>query len=63
MSKNYTNKHFILASGSPRRSNLLEQIGIKPDLILSPDIDESPEAKELPLSYVKRLALKKKYSF
>ena len=34
MSKNYNNKHFILASGSPRRSELLEQIGIKPDLIL-----------------------------
>jgi len=63
MSKNHTNKHFILASGSSRRSDLLEQIGIKPDLILSPDIDESPEAKELPLSYVKRLALKKNIVF
>ena len=63
MSKNYNNKHFILASGSPRRSDLLEQIGIKPDLILSPDIDESTEAKELPLTYVKRLALKKNIVF
>ena len=63
MSKNYNNKHFILASGSPRRSDLLEQIGIKPDLILSPDIDESSKAKELPLTYVKRLALKKNIVF
>ena len=63
MSKNYTNKHFILASGSPRRSDLLEQIGIKPDLILSPNIDEALELKELPLTYVKRLALKKNIVF
>ena len=63
MSKNHNNKHFILASGSPRRSDLLEQLGIKPDLILSPDIDESTEAKELPLTYVKRIALKKNIVF
>ena len=40
MDKTKLNKHFILASSSKRRLELLSQIGIKPDLILSPNIDE-----------------------
>ena len=40
MDKIKLNKHFILGSSSSRRLGLLSQIGIKPDLILSPNIDE-----------------------
>lgn len=47
---------FILASGSPRRKALLEQIRLFPDKIVSPDIDETPLPRELPFQYVKRIA-------
>ena len=40
MDKTKLNKHFILASSSKRRLELLDQIGVKPDLILSPNIEE-----------------------
>lgn len=46
----------ILASASPRRLELLRQIAIEPDLVLDPDIDETPGRRELPASYAKRLA-------
>lgn len=49
----------ILGSASPRRKDLLAQIGIIPDLILPPDIDEDPRKGELPLPYAKRLAREK----
>ncbi len=48
MDRTKLNKHFILASSSKRRLELLSQIGIKPDLILSPNIDENIFSKELP---------------
>ena len=32
----------ILGSGSPRRLELLAQIGLTPDEIRAPDIDETP---------------------
>ena len=57
------NKHFILASSSKRRLDLLNQIGIKPDLILSPNIDEKIFSKELPRIYVKRMSLEKNRVF
>jgi len=48
----------ILASQSPRRKQLLEQIGIFP--ICKPvDIDETKQDFETPLQYCKRLALEK----
>lgn len=48
----------ILASQSPRRKQLLEQIGIRP--ICKPvNIDESRNTNELPLDYCSRLALEK----
>ena len=50
---------FILGSGSPRRKELLAQIGIVPDAILPPDIDETPRKGELPRPYCVRLALEK----
>ncbi len=37
------NMTFILGSGSPRRKELLAQIGVVPDAIRAPDIDETPE--------------------
>ncbi|MBP9047566.1 MAG: Maf family protein [Tabrizicola sp.] len=50
---------FILGSGSPRRKELLAQLGIVPDLILPPDIDEDPRKGELPRPYCLRLAREK----
>lgn len=46
----------VLASASPRRLALLSQIGIVPDRVLSPDIDETPLAGELPRLHARRLA-------
>ena len=63
MDKNKLNKHFILASSSKRRLELLSQIGVKPDLILSPNIDEKIFSKELPHIYVKRMSLEKNRVF
>jgi septum formation protein len=49
----------ILGSGSPRRKDLLAQMGIVPDAILPPDIDEDPKKGELPHPYAARLAREK----
>jgi len=49
----------VLASASPRRRDLLAQIGITPDLILAADIDETPRPGELPPAYARRMALEK----
>ncbi|MDI2113201.1 Maf family protein [Commensalibacter nepenthis] len=46
----------VLASASPRRLQLLEQIGIAPQTIIATDIDETPLKQELPRVYVQRLA-------
>lgn len=50
---------FILGSGSPRRKELLAQIGVVPDAILPPDINEDPRKGELPRAYCTRLAREK----
>ncbi|MFK3791026.1 Maf family protein [Pseudomonas piscis] len=44
-----------LASGSPRRRELLTQIGV-PFTVIGADIDETPLAAETPAAYVERLA-------
>ena len=49
----------ILGSASPRRRELLAQLGVAPDAILPPDIDETPRKAELPRDYAARLALEK----
>lgn len=49
----------ILGSGSPRRLELLGQLGLKPDEIRTPDIDETPRKAELPRDYVRRMAVEK----
>lgn len=46
----------ILASGSPRRIELLQQAGIEPDRIMPADVDETPERSEHPRSLAKRLS-------
>jgi septum formation protein len=46
----------VLASASPRRLDLLRQIGIEPDAIDPADLDETPLRGELPAAYVVRLA-------
>jgi septum formation protein len=45
----------ILGSGSPRRRELLAQIGIVPDEIRAPDVDETPFKNELPRDYCNRI--------
>jgi len=50
---------FILGSGSPRRKELLAQIGVVADDIRAPDIDETPHKAELPRPYCARMAREK----
>lgn len=51
--------HLILGSGSPRRLELLATLGIKPDDIRPPDIDETPAKGELPRPYCARMSREK----
>jgi septum formation protein len=52
----------VLASSSPRRRDLLSQIGVVPDRIASPDIDESPLKAELARVYALRMAVEKAHA-
>jgi septum formation protein len=49
----------VLASGSPRRVELLNQAGIGPDILLPAHIDETPKRAEHPRSLAKRLSREK----
>jgi septum formation protein len=49
----------ILASASPRRLELLGRIGVVPDAVVPPDIDETPRKAELPAPYAERMAAEK----
>jgi septum formation protein len=53
------NPKLILASSSPRRRDLLARLGIVPDRIESPDIDEQPRKGEVPRVYALRMAEEK----
>ena len=46
----------VLASSSPRRRDLLAQIGIEPARVESPNVDEGVLKRELPAAYALRLA-------
>jgi septum formation protein len=46
----------VLASGSPRRLALINQVGIEPDALKPADIDETPQRGEIPRAYATRLA-------
>lgn len=52
----------ILGSASPRRRELLAQIGIVPDDIRPADIDETPHKNELPRPYAGRLSVEKSHA-
>ncbi len=54
-----TPPRLILGSGSPRRLDLLAQIGVTPDAVRPPEIDETPARGELPRPYVRRIAAAK----
>jgi septum formation protein len=49
----------VLASGSPRRLQLLAQIGVEPDRLWPAAVDETPKKKEIPRNLAKRLARQK----
>ncbi len=49
----------VLASASPRRLDLLRQVGLEPDEIDPADLDETPAARELPRAYALRMATSK----
>jgi len=53
-------KHLlILASASPRRLELLAQVGLTPDRVAPAEIDEAPRKKETPRRLALRLACEK----
>lgn len=52
-------QRLILASASPRRRDLLAQIGLTPDAIDPPTVDESPMIREDPEALARRLAREK----
>ena len=52
-------QRLILASASPRRRDLLAQIGIVPDEVRPADIDETPLKEESPRALAERLAREK----
>jgi septum formation protein len=52
-------QRLILASGSPRRLDLLAQAGITPDRLLPMDLDETPKRAEHPRSLARRLCAEK----
>jgi septum formation protein len=49
----------VLASASPRRLQLLDQVGLQPDLLNPTDIDETPQRRETPRRLALRLAEEK----
>ena len=53
------NPALVLASASPRRLDLLRQIGIAPGVVDPAHVDESPITGELPAPHARRLAEEK----
>lgn len=49
----------ILASGSPRRVELLAQVGVEPDRLMPMEVDETPKRSEHPRSLARRLSREK----
>ncbi len=50
---------FILASASPRRLTLLTQVGLTPESVFAPEVNETPLKSELPHAHALRCALEK----
>lgn len=57
-----SNKHLLLASASPRRRDLLAQIGYVPHAVLPADIDETEKPRETPNALACRLAHEKAHA-
>lgn len=53
------NRKLVLASGSARRVELLEQAGVAPDRLLPTNLDETPLKSEHPRSLARRLSREK----
>ncbi len=51
-----TTQRLVLASASPRRRDLLSQVGLAPDELDQADLDETPLPGELPPAHAARLA-------
>ena len=51
-----TSKLLILGSGSIARKELLSSVGLIPDAVETPNVDESPKTNEKPRHYVSRVA-------
>ena len=51
--------NLVLASASPRRLELLAQIGLHPHSVIAAELDEAPLRKETPPQLARRLALSK----
>jgi septum formation protein len=54
-----SDQYLILASGSPRRVELLSQIRIEPQRLMPMDLDETPKRNENPRTLAGRLAREK----
>ncbi|NAW70251.1 septum formation inhibitor Maf [Vibrio sp. V27_P1S3P104] len=54
-------KKLVLASGSPRRRELLTQLGYSFDIVV-PNVEESRQVGETPRAYVERLSQDKAYA-
>ncbi len=54
-----TRPRLILGSASPRRLEILRQIGIDPDEVRPADIDETPLPGEVPRAYCRRVTADK----
>lgn len=52
-------QRLVLASASPRRLDLLRQIGLEPDAVVAAEVDESPLKDETPRLLAIRLAAAK----
>jgi septum formation protein len=56
---NTSESRFVLASASPRRLDLLRQIGYPPDDVDPAELDETPGPDETPPRHAERLAIDK----
>jgi septum formation protein len=52
-------QRLVLASASPRRLDLLRQIGLRPDAVIAAEVDETPLSDETPRLLALRLAAAK----
>ncbi len=59
MTEAATRPALILGSASPRRRELLETIGVVPDAVRAPDVDETPRQGEQPAAYCSRIVADK----